>query len=332
MATYTTQVRSICEQYAGFDESGGFDKIDQAIAGARAHIFTADYPIYQGGTKEALETKILRHYYMREIGLETVGLWKHFLNTRMLEIMPYYRDYVKNSLNNFIAESGIDLTRTISEAISGSSTTDGSTSSTETATQANETERTLNLAENETMTHGHTVNQQTTHGRATTRTGSEQIGKSSTRTPNLTRRDKYSDTPQNGLTAVEQDSFLTNYRAISDTGTETEQGTDTHTYNSVKDQESGTDTVATTNSGADTTARTNTGTDTTQTSGNSEKGITGTQASATEHEQTKTVTDRTQGIPNMKELIEAKARIMELIQNVDMMIISDLSDLFMRIY
>ena len=40
------------------------------------------------------------HYYTREIGLETVGLWKLKLNTKMNEIMPYFNQMYKTSGEN----------------------------------------------------------------------------------------------------------------------------------------------------------------------------------------------------------------------------------------
>lgn len=90
MSKYTTEVRYICEHYAGLDESEGFEGVEEIISKARAKIFDFSYPIFDDSYKAVLETKILTHYYTREIGLETVGLWKHFLKMRMNEIMPYY--------------------------------------------------------------------------------------------------------------------------------------------------------------------------------------------------------------------------------------------------
>ena len=340
MAVYTTQVRTICEQYAGYPESIDYPDIFNAIDNARQYIFTVDYPMYIGGSKRDLENKILRHYYMREIGLETVGLWKHYLNTRMLEIMPYYCDYVKNSVNNLVPNSTIDLTRELIENITGSGETveNGTNDETRTNTRnlAGSSSTTFGHGVTDETTFGHGVTDATTFGHTLTKSGSEETDHDSTRTPNLTRRDKYSDTPQNGITQVDQDAFLTNYRNVSDTGTERTLGSDTTTFTQRADTESGTNTVVTTNSGkdtktitnrgSDTTATTDTGTDTYVTNGEHENTTNST------NEQEKTSTDTTTGVASMKEFVEIKARIMELVMNVDMMIISDLSDLFMRIY
>lgn len=49
-----------------------------------------DYPIFNESYREKLNNNILNHYYENEIGQETAGLFKFFLNQRMNEIMPYY--------------------------------------------------------------------------------------------------------------------------------------------------------------------------------------------------------------------------------------------------
>lgn len=55
-----------------------------------------NYPIFDEDYREILNKKILDHYYMDEIGLETPELFKFFLNQKMLEIMPYYNELYLN--------------------------------------------------------------------------------------------------------------------------------------------------------------------------------------------------------------------------------------------
>lgn len=92
MSKYTTEVRYICETLAGLDESVGYNDVDSVLNAAYPQIFDYDFPAPLNTTarKKDLCTKILRHYYTREIGLETAGLWQLKLKTRMLEILPYY--------------------------------------------------------------------------------------------------------------------------------------------------------------------------------------------------------------------------------------------------
>ena len=280
MANYTTQVKSICEFYAGRDTSGSYADIDAIIAKARPKIFTAAYPMYEDGDRAALETKILKHYYFREIGMETVGVWKHFLNTRMMEIMPYYVDYMHQGLNSFSPDGTVNIQRIYHEALNDT----GNVTQTDKIDNASRLE----------------------HGLTTVRSGSESVSDDTTRTPDLVHKDKYSDTPQNGLLNVEQDEYLTNYRYVHDGGTEDIETDRTVTYNDVTDENSGVD--QTINTGKDVTT--------------------------VDHGKdiVKDSTDTTTGITSMREYLDIKAKILELIVNVDMMIIADLSDLFMRIY
>lgn len=55
-----------------------------------------DYPIFSEEYREHLNNKILNHYKFREIGFETAALFKHYLNTRMFEIMPFYNQLYKS--------------------------------------------------------------------------------------------------------------------------------------------------------------------------------------------------------------------------------------------
>ena len=70
MSQYTTELRHLEDQ--GFDF--GLDK----------------YPIFDENYRETLNRKILDHYRYREIGFETPQRFKHYLVTKMGEIMPYY--------------------------------------------------------------------------------------------------------------------------------------------------------------------------------------------------------------------------------------------------
>lgn len=48
------------------------------------------YPIYSEDYRSSLNNKIIRHFYFKEIGFETVGRFKYELKTLLNEIMPYY--------------------------------------------------------------------------------------------------------------------------------------------------------------------------------------------------------------------------------------------------
>lgn len=112
MSKYTTQVRFICETASGLTESAGFNSVNDIINGAIPKVFNFDFPIYDESYRNVLCGKILKHYYTREIGAETVGLWKLWLDTRLNEIMPYYNQLYKSATIEFNPMYDIDLTTT----------------------------------------------------------------------------------------------------------------------------------------------------------------------------------------------------------------------------
>lgn len=119
MSKYTTEVRFICESASGLSESKGYSDVEQIISTARSTIFDFNYPIFDENYRPILETKILKHYYTREIGEETVGLWKLRLNTRMNEIMPYYNKLYESELIEFDPMSNFNFKRESTRNIEG---------------------------------------------------------------------------------------------------------------------------------------------------------------------------------------------------------------------
>lgn len=103
MAKYTTEVRTICEAYAGEQCQVGYSRIDEVIQKSLPKIFDFNFPIFDEAYRNVLETKIIKHYFTREIGEETVSLWKYRLNVKLNEIMPKYnRMYKWINENNLI--------------------------------------------------------------------------------------------------------------------------------------------------------------------------------------------------------------------------------------
>lgn len=207
MSKYTTEVRYICETNAGLKESKGYNSVAEIIANSRTKIFDFDYPIYDESYRSVLETKILKHYYTREIGLETVGLWKLKLDTKMNEIMPYYNQLYKSALIEFNPMYTTDLYKEGNKDASGDS--NGSERTTADRNIGTEEETTDTLQSEVGTTGNKSYEEDTTTDRTTTTTS------------NGTKRDKYSDTPQGSLVDLEADRYLTNARKITDDNTST---------------------------------------------------------------------------------------------------------------
>lgn len=183
MSKYTTELRFICETQSGLSESVGYNDVNTVISTARPKIFNFDYPIFDQNYKPLLETKILKHFYTREIGLETYGLWKLKLDTKLNEIMPYYNKLYKSELLEYNPLWTDDYNITHNKGTDGTS---------------------VNVSDRNNKTNGTsvTVNNGTT-------------------TDDSTSRKRYSDTPQGALTDLENDKYLTNAEktTINDTGT-----------------------------------------------------------------------------------------------------------------
>lgn len=113
MSKYTTQLRYICESVAGYDESQGYNNFEIVIQAAIPKIFDFDFPVYDENYRNVLCTKILKHFYLREIGFETYGQWKLYLNTRLNEIMPYYNALYKQWHEELFDNTNINTERTI---------------------------------------------------------------------------------------------------------------------------------------------------------------------------------------------------------------------------
>lgn len=168
MARYTTEVRTVCEYYAGLDAMAPGSRVNDVIEAAREKVFDFDFPVFDESYRSVIETKILRHYYTREIGFETVGLWKLKLETRLNEVMPYFNQLYESTLLEFNPFYDVDLTVTHE----GSGTDDtGQTSKSKGTTDGR------SVSDSSTQRNGSTVVEST----AKTDTGGKTV-----ETPNIT--------------------------------------------------------------------------------------------------------------------------------------------------
>lgn len=199
MSKYTTEVRFICESKSGLEVSGGSADVDNIIANSWNKIFTSKAPFFDEEYRSVLCQKILKHYYLREICCETVGIWTLWMNTRLEEIMPYYNQLYESAKIEFDPMHDVNLTRNHERNVKGTSKEDGT--------------RTDNTTGKRTLT-GNRNTDSTGSGTRNTTSGSDE-----------TKRDLYSDTPQGAITGLENENYLTNARKITDNvnGTENEE-------------------------------------------------------------------------------------------------------------
>lgn len=317
MSSYTTELRYICEHDAGLTESVGFSQIDDVIAASRASIF-GDYPIFDEAYRPTLETMILKHYYMWEIGAETVGLFKLWLNERMNEIMPKYN--LMYSALDFIKARAIPFDDTdLQTTHEGQDDTVGSSSGTVSSDDSESSTR----AELETGSRA----EQENGSKSENETGTSENATSNTSASNQTNTtdhlNKYADTPQGGLSGLLNDTYLTN--ATKDDGTDTTNTSATAAASSAGSdsrERSGTDTRA--RSGTDTRARS--GED--QREGSRNEQHNEANAVLNVRQYVEHVTGRRGGQSFYGEFYD----MIEKLKSIDQMIIRDLQDLFMGVW
>ena len=102
MSKYTTELRWIVEN--------GYD------------LQLNEYPIFDENYREKLNQKIINHYYFREIGFETVGLFRFYLKQTMNEIMPYYNQLYESALLEIDPLNTINFTETLTRTKIGNDT------------------------------------------------------------------------------------------------------------------------------------------------------------------------------------------------------------------
>ena len=214
MSKYTTELRFICETEADYNQSQGYKKVNEILVAAAPKIFDFDFPIYDENYRLTLETKILKHYYTREISEETYGLWKLRLDATLNEIMPYYNQLYKSAILDFNPLYDVDLQRTYTKVLDG--TESGTSSGTGKGSATGKSSDTTTATRDATSTN---VN-----------SGSKSMSTEQSEESTKNHTDKYSDTPQGTLTNVVAGKYLTNARVIDDTETTTLNESDSETH------------------------------------------------------------------------------------------------------
>ena len=314
MAKYTTLVRNVCEVMAGYDESKGFNNVNTVLNRSWDKIFTTNMNTYDPDYKSVLCKKILKHYYMREIGAETVGLWQLWMNTKFEEIMPYYNKLYASEMIEFDPIRNVDLTRT--KEVEGSEIGENEKGMT----------RGTDVVENSTVTD--TLTNETRESTRLDVTASKNTDTNGTEhTDGLkVELNEFSDTPQSSVYGTQITgageygvNYLTDVRRVKDE-TEDETSNSVNVSESASDEEIGSRTVNSTNGGTKTNAKT---------------GSNDVEESRTESNTLNTTEDYLEhvvglnGAYNPNKLLEDYRKNL---LNIDMMIINEFKDLFMQVW
>lgn len=341
MSKYTTEVRYICENAAGYDESKGANNVDTVIANSWNKIFTTNCTFFDNSYKQLLCSKILKHYYLREIAAETVGIWKLWMNTKLEEIMPFYNQLYQSALLEFDPFNEVDYTKEHTGASDTSKS--GEASSTMSGDKSGETTN----AADKNSTNANTSNTtQTASGSRsidtdTTDTGT--VGDARDITTNGQyansgdKGDRYSDTPQGTIsnTDVTGNAYLTNVRLINENGSGTNSET-VHDNNLETRNLAGSSDTDESYSDTGTTAKTDNTTFSETESGNSVFSENENVTNNSENSESVTSTDeyleRVAGKMSTTPYSELLLKYRETFLNIDMLVINEFEDLFFGLW
>lgn len=127
MSSYTMELRKVCDFY-GREEVESWFKDYQLEDYLTQEQITS---IVQAGiwNKNKLSKKIVDHYFMREIGFETPGLFENRVKARMQEIMEEYLPIIYSNSIQFDPLVNVDFTETFTREIEQESSNEGSSNS-----------------------------------------------------------------------------------------------------------------------------------------------------------------------------------------------------------
>ena len=117
MSKYTTELRFVCDTYGRDIVESWFKDYNLSDYLTPNEIETINnVDIW---SKDKLARKIIDHYYMREIGLETPALFKHYAKVYMQEIMERKLPLIYSSSIKYDPLVNVDYTETFDRTASG---------------------------------------------------------------------------------------------------------------------------------------------------------------------------------------------------------------------
>ena len=140
MSKYTTELRWPIEQALDLK---GLPHAESSWPTVYEMLGLSDYPIYDEGHRQELNDKIIRRYYFREIGFETLELFSWHVRSHMHEVMPYFNELYKTVglIDNPLYTRDMSFTETWDrdETEQGNTANDGTKSNTSNTTTHSDT-------------------------------------------------------------------------------------------------------------------------------------------------------------------------------------------------
>lgn len=193
MSKYTTELRYLVE--SGFD------------------LGLKSYPIFDEVYRDTLNQKIIDHFYMREIGFETAGLFKRMLNIKLNEIMPYYNQMYLSQKIEYDPLETYSIEEVTERTYSNESETAGLAEQTSTGSGTDESKNLVNETPMGSLGNPFSENYATT----ATQNNDSSTSSSNTATKNSgtdsnSGKDNFKRTSKGRSTGVSQSELLLKYR------------------------------------------------------------------------------------------------------------------------
>ena len=293
MATYTVEIRTLVENH--------FD------------LGLKNYPIFDEKYREGLNNKIINHFYFREIGFETAGLFKRYLNQKMAEIMPYYNQLYKSELLKFNPFYNVDKTTKNDGVKNDNSSRVGNTNTTGTSDFENNTDNSNIKTDNSIS-----VNE----NGSSTKNSTSETGNNSNTDLNNTKK-VHSDTPQGLLSINNIENEI--YASDADYNTDVKNNISTH-YNASANE------AIQTGNGVTNSSNNSSETNLAHNKGNNSNNVIVDNIDNTINNTTESYLSHVIGKEGSETYSEMLLKYRNTFINIDMMIIDELNELFMNVY
>ena len=129
MAKYTIELRNIIDNYYSRNEVENWFK-DYCLNNYLTQEEIESILSANIWSKDRLASKIVDHYYMREIGYETIGLFKHYAKVYMQEIMERYLPLIYSNSIKYDPLINVDYKEEFIRNITGSGESESESEST----------------------------------------------------------------------------------------------------------------------------------------------------------------------------------------------------------
>lgn len=127
MATYTIELRKVCDIYTREIVESWFKDYELSDFLLPSQIELLEKSNIW--SKEKLATKIVDHYFMREIGFETPALFRHYAKITMKEIMENKLPLIYTTAIEYDPLINVDFTETFERTSEGTAENEGKSNS-----------------------------------------------------------------------------------------------------------------------------------------------------------------------------------------------------------